>query len=82
MINDNEGRCNGIFGACPKSPGDAISGLGGEFLRTLLNHLVDQSEVLGHVGGQEVIPLQGILDLLDRLASVLDVNLVEPLLQV
>src|SRR5881394_842748 len=58
------------------------SRFGGGVLRPLLDHLVDQAEVLGHVRGQEVVALQRILDFLDRLTSVLDVDFVEPLLQV
>src|SRR5690242_3797420 len=58
------------------------SRFGGGVLRTLLDHLVDQAEVLGHVRGQEIVALQRILDFLDRLTGVLDVNFVEPFLQI
>src|SRR3954468_22317677 len=58
------------------------SRFGGRVLGPLLDHLVDQAEVLSHVRGQEVVALQRVLDFLDRLTGVLDVDFVEPLLQV
>jgi hypothetical protein len=47
----------------------------------LLDHLVDDTEIPRHLRGQEIVALQRVLDLLQRLAGVTDVNLVEALLQ-
>jgi hypothetical protein len=35
-----------------------------------LDHLVDQAEILGHVGGHERVALQRVLDILERLTGV------------
>ena len=40
------------------------------FDRPFLDHLVDQAEILGHVGGHERVALQRVLDLLERLTGV------------
>src|SRR5258708_33609120 len=50
--------------------------------RTLVDHLVDYAEFHRHLGGQEIVALERVLDLLERLAGVVDVNFVETLLQV
>src|SRR6516225_8931810 len=50
--------------------------------RPLIDDLVDQAELLGHAGGHEGIALERVLDLLERLAGVLDVDFIEPLFQV
>ena len=57
-------------------------GFQARFLRPFLDHLVDQAEVLCHLRRQEHIALEGILDLLERLAGMPDINLVEPALEV
>src|SRR5690242_6254697 len=51
-------------------------------VRALLDHLVDQAEFLRLLGGHEAVALKRLLDLLVGLASVLDVDLVEPPLDV
>jgi len=40
------------------------------FDRPFLDHLVDQAEILGHVGGHERVALQRVLDILERLTGV------------
>jgi hypothetical protein len=40
------------------------------FDRPFLDHLVDQAEILGHVGGHERVALQRVLDLLEGLPRV------------
>src|SRR3954454_18400462 len=53
------------------SPG-ILAGVG-----PLLEHLVDQAERLGLVGFEELVAVHRLLDLLDRLAGVLGVELVQ-----
>src|SRR3954463_6986271 len=57
----------------------ASGGLGGGVLGALLDHLVHNAPLDRHVRGQEVVALQRVLDLLERLAGMLHVNLVEAL---
>ena len=38
--------------------------------RPFLDHLVDEAEILGHVGGDERVALQRVLDILERLTGV------------
>src|SRR5260370_21830786 len=47
----------------------------------LLDHLVDKAEILGHLRGEEGVALERVLDLLERLAGMLHVDLVEALLE-
>ena len=51
-------------------------------LGTLLDHLVDDTKIAGHLGGEELVALQRVLNRLVGLTGVLDVDFVEPLLQV
>ena len=53
-----------------------------DLLRPTVDNLVDQTEIPGRVRREEVVALERVLDLLQRLAGMLDVNLVQPLLQV
>ena len=59
----------------------SLCGLGG-VLRPLIDHPIDHTPLHRHLGGEEIIALKRILDLLERLAGMLDVNFVQPLLQV
>src|SRR5665213_4144721 len=52
------------------------------FFLALVDHLVDNSEIAGHLGGEEFVAFQRVLDRLEGLAGVFDVDLVEPLLEV
>jgi hypothetical protein len=47
-----------------------------------VDHLVDDAEVARHLGGEEFVAFQRILDRLEGLTGMLHVNLVQPLLQV
>src|SRR5205807_915393 len=50
--------------------------------RPLVDDLVDQPKFLGRLRGHEGVALERVLDLLERLAGMLHVDIVEPLLQV
>src|SRR3974377_1292606 len=50
--------------------------------RPLIDHLVDNAPLHRHFPGQEVVALERVLDLLERLAGVLHVDLVETLLEI
>ena len=47
--------------------------------RPLIDHLVDNAPLHCHFPSQEVVALERVLDLLERLAGVLHVDLVETL---
>src|SRR6516164_6048485 len=51
-------------------------------LRPMIDYLVDQAEILGRLCRHKKIALQRLFDLLQRLASMLHVDLVEPLLEI
>src|SRR5262245_44081417 len=51
-------------------------------IRPTIDHLVDHAPFDRHLGGQEVVALECVLDLLERLAGVLHVDIVESLLDV
>jgi hypothetical protein len=46
------------------------------------DHVVDQTVLYGLFGGHETIAIQILVDLFDRLAGVLGVDLVQPLAKV
>src|SRR5258706_712326 len=48
----------------------------------LIDHLVDNAPLHCHFSSQEVVTLERVLDLLERLAGVLHVDLVETLLEI
>src|SRR6516162_9972027 len=50
--------------------------------RPLIDHLVDNAPLHRHFPGQEVVALERVLDLLERLAGVLHVDLVETPLEI
>src|SRR6266481_4739388 len=50
--------------------------------RPLIDHLVDNAPLHCHFPSQEVVALERVLDLLERLAGVLHVDLVETLLEI
>src|SRR5262249_13166138 len=50
--------------------------------RPLIDHLVDNAPLHRHFAGQEVVALERVLDLLERLAGVLHVDLVETFLEI
>src|SRR6516164_3027950 len=50
--------------------------------RPLIDHLIDNAPLHRHFPGQEVVALEHVLDLLERLAGVLHVDLVEALLEI
>ena len=50
-----------------------------KLLNALLDDLVDQAEFLGASGGEKLVTLQRVFDLLDGLTRVLDVDLIQPL---
>src|SRR5262249_16358062 len=62
--------------------GAARSGPLGSLVGPLLDHLVNYPPFDRILGGEEVVALQRILDLLERLAGVLHVDLIQPLLEV
>src|SRR5712691_10443472 len=51
-------------------------------LRSLVDHLVDDPPLHRHFPGQEVVALERVLDLLERLAGMPDVDFVESLLEI
>ena len=51
-------------------------------LRPLIDYLVDQAEILGHLRRHKIVALQHVFDLLQRLAGMLHVDLVERLLEI
>src|SRR6266540_3680209 len=50
--------------------------------RPLIDHLVDNAPLHCHFPSQEVVALERVLDLLERLAGVLHVDLIETLLEI
>src|SRR5437016_14117825 len=50
--------------------------------RPLIDHLVDNAPLHCHFPSQELVALERVLDLLERLAGVLNVDLVETLLEI
>src|ERR1700730_13076580 len=50
--------------------------------RPLIDHLVNNAPLHCHFAGQEVVALERVLDLLERLAGVVHVDLVETLLEI
>ena len=62
---------------CCGSPRHARA-LSSSRLGRALDHLVDQAELLGLERRQELVALDGGRDHIERLAGVLDVDLVEP----
>src|SRR6516162_831031 len=50
--------------------------------RPLIDHLVDNAPLHRHFAGQEVVALERVLDLLEWLAGVLHVDLVETFLEI
>src|SRR5437870_7989679 len=50
--------------------------------RPLIDHLVDNAPLHCHFPSQEVVALERVLDLLERLAGVLHVDLVETFLEI
>src|ERR1700748_2124913 len=59
-----------------------LRGFRGRLLRALVDDLIDNPKVPGHLGGKELVAFQRVLDRLVSLPGVLDVDLVEPLLEV
>ena len=53
-----------------------------DLFKTFVEHLVHKAELLGTFRREELVALQRLLDLLERLAGVLDVDLVQPLADV
>src|ERR1700678_2520819 len=68
-------------GSSRPEPATRVSGLL-QFFDSPLEHLVDQAKFLGRFGREELVALQRLLDLLDALAGVLDVDLIETLANV
>src|SRR6266516_1879472 len=54
----------------------ALGGRRRHLFGPLLDHLVDQAEILGHIGGQEGVALERVLDLLQRLTGMMHVDIV------
>src|SRR6185369_8545328 len=65
-------------GLCVRSLARARAGIVAG-IRAIFEHFVDEAESLGLVGLEELVTVHRLLDLLDRLAGVLGVKLVEAL---
>ena len=46
-------------------------------LRTLFDHSVNQAVFLGFLSGHEIVAIHVLLDFLDRLASILSIDIIQ-----